>query len=108
MKEKTIQEILDMSQAFSSGKRVLLMFVLKRGPMGYTSIVKSFQNMGIPIGSSEVYKHLDHLMKGGFISKNVKSYILTLKGFKAVDNTVDIIDTPATVPEIKLTFKKSR
>lgn len=108
MKDKTIQDILDMSQTFSSGKRLLLMFILKRGPMGYTSIVKSFEDLGVPIGSSEVYKHLEQLMKGGFVSKNTKSYILTLKGFKAVENTIDIIDAPATVPELKLTFKKSR
>jgi len=108
MKEKTIQEVLNMSQTFASGKRLLIMFVLKGRPMGYTSIVKNFENMGIPIGSSEVYKHLDHLMREGFITKNTKSYILTLKGFKAVENTVDIIDTPPTVPEVELTFKKSR
>ncbi len=73
--------------------------------MGYTSIVKSFEGMGIPIGSSEVYKHLSHLLRVGFIIKNTKSYVLTLKGFRAVENTVDIIKTPPAAPEVELSFK---
>jgi len=30
--------------------------------MGYTIITKYFERMGIPIGSSEVYKHLKQLL----------------------------------------------
>jgi len=105
MKEKTVQEILGVSQTFSSGKRLLLLFILKNRPMGYTSIVKSFEGIGIPIGSSEVYKHLNHLLEQGFIVKNTKSYVLTLKGFRTVKNTVDIIKTPPVVPEVELSFK---
>ena len=108
MNGKNIQDILNISQTFSSGKRLLMLFMLKNQPMGYTSIVKSFENMQIPIGSSEIYKHLNHLLKEGFISKNVKMYILTLKGFRAVENTIDILETPATIPEVRLSFKKAR
>ena len=106
MNGKNIQEILNVSQTFASGKRLLLLFMLKNQPMGYTSIVKTFDNMNIPIGSSEIYKHLNHLLKEGFIAKNTKLYVLTLKGFRTVENTIDIIDTPATVPEVKLSYKK--
>ena len=38
MKEKTIQDIFDVSQTFASGKRLLLLFVLRDEPMGYTLI----------------------------------------------------------------------
>jgi len=83
-----------------------MLFLLKNKPMGYTSIVKSFEDMQIPIGSSEVYKHLNHLMAQGFIAKNTKFYVLTLKGFRAVENTMDIIETPATMPEVRLSFRR--
>ena len=105
MKTETIQDIFDVSQVFASGKRLLLLFILKDEPMGYTAITKYFERMGIPIGSSEVYKHLKHLLDLGFIVKKSNSYILTLKGLIAVENTIDIINTPSTVPEVKLLFK---
>lgn len=108
MNGKNIQEILNVSQTFASGKRLLLLFMLKNKPMGYTNIVKTFENMAIPIGSSEIYKHLNHLLQQGFIAKNTKFYVLTLKGFRAVENTMDIIETPATVPEVKFSFKRSK
>jgi len=108
MRAQTIQDIFDVSQTFASGKRMLLLFILKNEPMGYTLITKYFQKMEIPIGSSEVYKHLKQLLNNGFITKKSNSYMLTLKGLKAVENTIDIINTPPTVPEVKLTFKKSR
>lgn len=108
MRAQTIQDIFDVSQTFASGKRMLLLFILKNEPMGYTVITKYFQKMGIPIGSSEVYKHLKQLLNGGFIIKKSNNYVLTLKGVKAVENTIDIINTPPTAPEVKLSFKKSK
>lgn len=108
MRTQNIQDIFDMSQTFASGKRMLLLFILKNEPMGYTVITKYFQKMGIPIGSSEVYKHLKQLLDVGFITKKSSNYMLTLKGLKAVDNTVDIINTPPTAPEVRLSFKKRR
>ncbi len=108
MKSETIQDIFDVSQTFASGKRLLLLFILKNEPMGYTVIIKYFDRMGIPIGSSEVYKHLKQLLDGGFITKKSSSYVLTLKGLRAVENTVDIINTPPTIPEVKLSFKMGK
>ena len=104
MKVQDVKNILNVSQTFASGKRLMLLFILKNGPMGYTSIVKSFKDAGISIGSSEVYKHLNHLLKEGFIVKNTKFYILTLRGLKAVENTLNIISTPATIPKLELSF----
>ena len=108
MKAETIQDIFDISQAFASGKRLILLFILRNEPMGYTVITKYFDRMGIPIGSSEVYKHLKQLLDGGFISKKSNSYVLTLRGLRAVENTVDIINTPPTIPEVKLSFKTKK
>ena len=105
MKTQTIQDIFDVSQTFASGKRLLLLFILKNEPMGYTVITKYFERMGIPIGSSEVYKHLKQLLDGGFIVKKSNSYVLTLKGLRSVENTIDIINTPSTIPEVRLSFK---
>lgn len=105
MKEQTIQDIFDVSQTFASGKRLLLLFILKDEPMGYTLITKYFDRVGVPIGSSEVYKHLKQLLDNGYIVKKGNSYVLTLKGLRAVESTVDIIKTPPTVPEVTLSFK---
>lgn len=106
MKEKTIQDIFDVSQTFASGKRLLLLFVLRDEPMGYTLITKYFERVGVPIGSSEVYKHLKQLLDGGFITKKGNSYLLTLKGLKAVEATLEIVDTPPTIPELRLSFER--
>jgi len=73
MKEKTIQDIFDISQTFASGKRLLLLFILRDEPMGYTMMTKYFERVGVPIGSSEVYKHLKQLLGGGFITKKGNS-----------------------------------
>lgn len=106
MKKELLKEILGVSQTFASGKRLLLLFILKDEPMSYTSINNAFKKFGINIGSSEIYKHINHLLVHGFIAKKGKNYILTLKGFRVVENTLDIIRTPPTLPEVKLSFKK--
>ena len=108
MNEKMIQSILDVSQTFASGKRLLLLFILRNEPMGYTVITRYFERMGIPIGSSEVYKHLRQLLDMGFITKKGNSYLLTLRGLRAVESTIEIINTPPIVPELKLMFKKAK
>ncbi|MCD6226543.1 MAG: hypothetical protein J7J93_01985 [Candidatus Aenigmarchaeota archaeon] len=100
-----IQDILDVSQVLASGKRLLLLFILKNEPKGYTNILKNFKEYGIPIGSSEIYKHLKTLMDGQYIVKSGKNYILTLKGFNVVNSVSDIIETPPTIPRISMHFK---
>lgn len=100
-----IQDILDVSQTLASGKRLLLLFILKNEPKGYTSILKHFKDYGIPIGSSEIYKHLKTLIDGQYIIKSGKSYILTLRGFNVVNSVSDIIATPPTIPKISMQFK---
>lgn len=105
MNEKTIQDIFNVSQTFASGKRLLLLFVLQSEPMGYTLITKWFERVGIPIGSSEVYKHINCLLENGFIAKKGNSYILTLRGLRAIESALEIMNTPPKTPELKLNFK---
>ncbi len=108
MNEKTIQDIFDISTTFASGKRLLLLFILQNEPMGYTLITKWFERVGIPIGSSEIYKHLNLLLENGFISKRGSSYVLTLKGLRAVESTLEIMSTPPKTPELRLSFGEEK
>jgi predicted transcriptional regulator len=108
MRPETIQEIFDVSQALASGKRLLLLFILRNEPMGYTVMTKYFERIGIPIGSSEVYKHLKLLMNEGYITKKSNSYVLTLKGLRTVENIIEIIKTPPTIPEVRLSFRENK
>lgn len=108
MNEKTIKDIFDVSQTFASGKRLLLLFILQSEPMGYTMITKWFERMQIPIGSSEVYKHINCLLENGFISKKGSSYVLTLRGLRAIESAMEIMNTPPKIPELKLTFKPDK
>ena len=105
MNEKVIQDVFTVSTTFASGKRLLLLFILRNEPMGYTLITKWFERVGIPIGSSEIYKHLNLLLENGFISKKGNSYILTLKGLRAVESTVEIMNTPPKIAELRISFK---
>lgn len=108
MNEKTIKDIFDISQTFASGKRLLLLFILQNEPMGYTLITKWFERMQIPIGSSEVYKHINCLLENGFISKKGSSYVPTLRGLRAIESAMEIMNTPPKTPELKLTFKTEK
>jgi hypothetical protein len=47
-------------------------------------------------------------MGGGYIAKKSNSYVLTLKGLRAVENTIDIINTPPTIPEVRLSFREKK
>lgn len=105
--ENEVQNILDVSSTFASGKRLLILFILKDQPKGYTSIVKNFKKYDISIGTSEVYKHLKKLLEGEYIVKSGKNYILTLKGLNATNNVIDIINTPPHIPRIHMRFKNN-
>ena len=59
----SINQVLEVSQVLGSGKRTLLLFMLNDKPMSYTEINKRFMHYEVKIGSSEIYKHLDILLK---------------------------------------------
>jgi len=80
-----LEKIMEVSMVFSSFKRMVLIFVLEEEPGGYTKIINIFKFLGINIGSSELYKHINVLMKNGMISKNGTSYLITTKGLKTIE-----------------------
>jgi predicted transcriptional regulator len=96
--------IFEISEVLASAKRTLLLFLLNSQPMSYTQIEKGFKKNEIKIGSSEIYKHLDVLLKHKYIAKRGKIYVVTLKGKKLVESLSSIENVPPTIPKIKMVF----
>ncbi|MEM7825168.1 MAG: hypothetical protein QXO27_04315 [Candidatus Aenigmatarchaeota archaeon] len=103
MKEE-IASLLEVSQAFGSGKRLILLYILNEKPMTYTEIDKKFRRMEMKIGSSEIYKHLDILLEYKFIAKKRKLYLITLKGKKLIEGLQEWSSVPPTIPKIEMIF----
>jgi len=83
-------KIFEISEVLASAKRTLLLFLLNNQPMSYTQIEKGFRKNEVKIGSSEIYKHLDVLLKYRYIAKRGKMYMVTLKGKKLVESLSSI------------------
>jgi predicted transcriptional regulator len=96
--------IFEISEVLASAKRTLLLFLLNSQPMSYTQIEKGFKKNEIKIGSSEIYKHLDILLKHKYIAKRGKIYVVTLKGKKLVESLSSIENVPPTIPKIEMVF----
>jgi len=99
-----IEHLLEVSQVLGSGKRTVLLFMLNEKPMSYSDITKRFGRLDTRIGSSEVYKHLDILLRTKYIVKKSKTYIVTLKGKTLIDALGQLVNTPPTIPRIKIVF----
>jgi predicted transcriptional regulator len=93
-----------VSDAFASPKRLLLLFILRDSHVGYTTITNNFKEKNIPIGSSEVYKHITNLMKHGFITKKDNRYMLTSRGVKATQAIEEIINTSSKEPTLTIAY----
>ena len=108
MNKKKMNDIFTISKVFASSKRLLILEILSKEPIGYTEITNCFNGYGIPIGSSEMYKHLDILINNGFVSKKKESsygkYFITKKGMVAVDKIKEIAGTEAKVAKIRMEF----
>jgi len=108
MNKEQMNDIFTVSKVFASPKRILLLEMLTQEPAGYTTITRWFKIIGIPIGSSEVYKHLEILINNGFVSEKKKlkrgGYIITKKGMVAVEKIKEIARTEAKVPKIRMEF----
>jgi predicted transcriptional regulator len=96
--------IIEISEVLGSKKRTVLLFLLNNQPMGYTQIEKGFKRKEIKIGSSEIYKHLNVLMRHRYIAKRGKIYLVTLKGKKMVESLDSLNNVPATVPRLEMVF----
>jgi len=99
-----VEQMLEVSQVLGSGKRSVLLLMLNSKPMSYTQIEKGFRKFEIKIGSSEIYKHLDILLRFKFIAKRGKVYLVTLKGKKLVEGVEQLVNVPPTVPRLEMVF----
>jgi predicted transcriptional regulator len=103
MNEK-INQLFEVSEVLGSGKRTVLLFVLSQKPMSYTEIDRKFRGFEIKIGSSEIYKHLEILLRNKYIAKRGKTYMVTLKGSKLMESLDELALVPPTVPKLKMVF----
>jgi predicted transcriptional regulator len=103
MREK-IDQLLEVSQVLGSGKRTILLFMLKDKPMSYTEMDKKFRKFEIKIGSSEIYKHLEILLNTKYIAKRGKVYMITLKGKKLIEGLEELANVPPIVPKLEMVF----
>lgn len=99
-----IEQVLEVSQVMGSGKRSVLLMMINGKPMSYTNIEKGFRKVEIKIGSSEVYKHLEILLKFKYIAKRGKVYLITLKGKKLIEGLSELVNVPPTVPRLEMVF----
>lgn len=99
-----LDKIAEVSEVLGSKKRTLLLFLLSSQPLSYSSIEKGFRKMNISIGSSEIYKHLNVLMKHNYIVKNGRSYFVTLKGKKLIESLEEVTELPPKIPKFEMVF----
>ena len=99
-----VEQMLEVSQVMGSGKRSVLLMMLNSKPMSYTQIEKGFRKFEIKIGSSEIYKHLDILLRLKYVAKRGKVYLVTLKGKKLIEGIEQLINVPPTVPRLEMVF----
>jgi predicted transcriptional regulator len=101
---ESIQYLMEVSRVLGSGKRAVILFVLRIKPMNYTEIYNKFKSYDVKIGSSEIYKHLDILLKNKYIAKKDKVYLVTLKGKALIENLQEVSSVPPTVPKLQMVF----
>lgn len=104
MKEifKLVNAVLEV---LASRKRFWLLYTLKDEPLSYAELKVKFERMtGMRIGSSEVYKHLNTLLKHKFIHKDGTRYTITKRGMKAIKYVKEIAETKPERPKIILRF----
>lgn len=95
---------IEISEVFGSRKRTVLLFLLNGQPMSYTQIERGFKKKEMKIGSSEIYKHLEVLMRHRCIAKRGKVYLVTLKGKKLVESLDSLSNVPPTIPRLEMVF----
>ena len=99
-----MDQLIEVSKIMGSAKRSILLMIINERPMSYTQIERGFRKFEIKIGSSEVYKHLEILMKYKYIAKRGKVYLVTLKGKKLIEGLEQLVNVPPTVPRLEMVF----
>jgi len=100
----SIEQLSEVSLVMGSKKRAVLMFILKDTPMSYTQMSRKFRTLGMKIGSSEIYKHLDVLRKNRYIVKSDKVFLITLKGKTLIESLEKLAGIPDRAPRLEIIF----
>ena len=100
----TFRSLMELAKVMSGPKRMFLLYILTREPMGFTLIDKVFKMNGIPIGGSEVYKHIRVLTKNRLINQSGKIYSATLKGVEFIKSLNSVVETADKNPKIRAVF----
>jgi predicted transcriptional regulator len=95
---------MELARVISGPKRMFLLCMLTKEPMGYTQIEATFKLNRIPIGSSEVYKHLKVLLKDRMLTRSGRLYLATLKGVEFIKSISCVVDMPDKDPKLKAVF----
>jgi len=99
------KEINGISQAFASSKRIMILEILSREPMGYTYIVALVKHKyNIPIASTEFYKSMKILVKHGYVKQKGKLWCVTRKGMEAVRMMRKVVKESDELPKIEMRF----
>lgn len=101
---ENVDMLIEVSTVLGSAKRTVMLFMLNSRPMSYTQIEKGFRKFEIKIGSSEIYKHLDILLRFKYVAKRGKVYLVTLKGKKLIEGLEQLVNVPPTVPRLEMVF----
>lgn len=101
---ENLEQLIEVSQVLGSGKRTVLLFILHQKPMSYTEIYRKFRSFDIKIGSSEIYKHLEILLRNKYLAKRGKVYLVTLKGKTLIESLQELTKIPPTVPKLQMVF----
>ena len=103
--EENFKLVNTVLEVLASRKRFWLLYALKDEPLSYAELKRKFERMtGMRIGSSEVYKHLNTLLKNKFIHKDGTRYTITKRGMKAINGIEQIARTKPERPKIILRF----
>ena len=83
MEENEFEHIKNIADICASKKRILILYALSDNPfLGYGSIKNIASQFNVVIGSSELYKHANVLIKHGLIEHVENKFIITGKGKK--------------------------
>ena len=81
MDDKEFEYLKNIADICASKKRILILYALSDNPfLGYGSIKNIASQFNVVIGSSELYKHANVLIKHGLIEHIENKFIITDKG----------------------------